>query len=93
MTAWRAHEVLGRFYYDVLRPLDPAGEPLGDLLLMGFGLFLVGLNLCLIGLNFRLVCGHLLRRRGKTGLNILGRLEVGPFEPDGVCDQLVLVVD
>jgi PAS domain S-box-containing protein len=29
MTAWRAHEVLGRFYYDVLRPRDPAGKELG----------------------------------------------------------------
>jgi PAS domain S-box-containing protein len=29
MTAWRAHEVLGRFYYDVLRPRDRQDNPLG----------------------------------------------------------------
>jgi PAS domain S-box-containing protein len=29
MTAWRAHNVLGRFYYDVLRPRDLQGNPLG----------------------------------------------------------------
>lgn len=29
MTAWHQHEVLGRFYYDVLLPRDPQGEPLG----------------------------------------------------------------
>ncbi|HEX6817288.1 MAG TPA: ATP-binding protein [Ktedonobacterales bacterium] len=29
MTAWRQHEVLGRFYYDVLLPRDPEGTPLG----------------------------------------------------------------
>jgi PAS domain S-box-containing protein len=29
MTAWRAHEVLGRFYYDVLRPQDRQGNRLG----------------------------------------------------------------
>jgi PAS domain S-box-containing protein len=29
MTAWRQHEVIGRFYGDVLRPHTPQGEPLG----------------------------------------------------------------
>jgi PAS domain S-box-containing protein len=29
MTAWRGHAVLGQFYYDVLRPRDPQGNPLG----------------------------------------------------------------
>ncbi len=29
MTAWRGHAVLGRFYYDVLRPCDRQGNPLG----------------------------------------------------------------
>ncbi len=29
MTAWRAHAVLGRFYYDVLRPRDRQDNPLG----------------------------------------------------------------
>ncbi|MEO7003025.1 MAG: ATP-binding protein, partial [Ktedonobacterales bacterium] len=29
MTAWRQHEALGRFYYDVLRPHTPQGTPLG----------------------------------------------------------------
>ncbi len=29
MTAWHQHEVVGKFYYDVLRPLDPHGDPLG----------------------------------------------------------------
>jgi PAS domain S-box-containing protein len=29
MTAWHPHEVTGRFYYDVLRPHDPQGKPLG----------------------------------------------------------------
>jgi PAS domain S-box-containing protein len=29
MTAWRTHEALGRFYYDVLRPHDPQRTPLG----------------------------------------------------------------
>ncbi len=29
MTAWRQHEVLGRFYHDVLLPREPQGEPLG----------------------------------------------------------------
>jgi PAS domain S-box-containing protein len=29
MTAWRAHQVLGRFYYDVLRPRDRQDNPLG----------------------------------------------------------------
>ena len=29
MTAWHQHEVNNRFYYDVLRPLDPQGNPLG----------------------------------------------------------------
>jgi PAS domain S-box-containing protein len=28
MTAWHTHEVLGRFYYDVLRAHDPQGNPL-----------------------------------------------------------------
>ncbi len=28
MTAWRQHEVVGKFYYDVLRPQTPQGEPL-----------------------------------------------------------------
>jgi PAS domain S-box-containing protein len=28
MTAWRPHEVVGRFYYDILRPHDPQGHPL-----------------------------------------------------------------
>ncbi|HLY32437.1 MAG TPA: ATP-binding protein [Ktedonobacterales bacterium] len=28
MTAWRQHEVIGRFYYDVLQPQTPRGEPL-----------------------------------------------------------------
>lgn len=29
MTAWHPHEVMGRFYYDVLRPSDPQGKVLG----------------------------------------------------------------
>jgi len=29
MTAWHPHEVMGKFYYDVLRPHDPQGKPLG----------------------------------------------------------------
>ena len=29
MTVWRAHEVLGRFYYDVLRPRDRRDNPIG----------------------------------------------------------------
>ena len=29
MTAWRQHEALGQFYYDVLRPHTPQGMPLG----------------------------------------------------------------
>jgi PAS domain S-box-containing protein len=29
MTAWRTHEALGLFYYDVLRPHDPQRAPLG----------------------------------------------------------------
>jgi PAS domain S-box-containing protein len=29
MTAWRAHQVLGKFYYDVLRPRDRQDTPLG----------------------------------------------------------------
>jgi PAS domain S-box-containing protein len=29
MTAWRQHEVAGRFYHDVLLPRDLAGSPLG----------------------------------------------------------------
>ena len=29
MTAWHQHEVVGKFYYDVLRPRDPQGNPLG----------------------------------------------------------------
>jgi PAS domain S-box-containing protein len=29
MTAWHQHEVLGRFYHDVLLPRDLAGTPLG----------------------------------------------------------------
>ncbi len=29
MTAWRTHEALGRFYYDVLRPHDFQRTPLG----------------------------------------------------------------
>ena len=29
MTAWHPHEVMGRFYYDVLRPSDPQGKTLG----------------------------------------------------------------
>jgi PAS domain S-box-containing protein len=29
MTAWHPHEVMGRFYYDILRPHDPQGKPLG----------------------------------------------------------------
>lgn len=29
MTAWHQHEVLGRFYHDVLLPRDPQGNPLG----------------------------------------------------------------
>jgi PAS domain S-box-containing protein len=29
MTAWHQHEVLGRFYHDVLLPRDLAGNPLG----------------------------------------------------------------
>lgn len=29
MTAWRAHQVLGKFYYDVLRPRDRQDNPLG----------------------------------------------------------------
>lgn len=29
MTAWHEREVLGRFYYDVLRPRSPQGTPLG----------------------------------------------------------------
>ncbi|MFI5274643.1 MAG: sensor histidine kinase, partial [Ktedonobacterales bacterium] len=29
MTVWHAHEVLGRFYYDVLRPRDRQGQELG----------------------------------------------------------------
>ncbi|HEX6541505.1 MAG TPA: ATP-binding protein, partial [Ktedonobacterales bacterium] len=29
MTAWHPHEVMGRFYYDVLSPHDPQGNPLG----------------------------------------------------------------
>ena len=29
MTAWHPHEVIGRFYYDVLRPSDPQGKTLG----------------------------------------------------------------
>jgi PAS domain S-box-containing protein len=29
MTAWRVRNVLGQFYYDVLRPLDRKGSPLG----------------------------------------------------------------
>ncbi|HEX9068865.1 MAG TPA: ATP-binding protein [Ktedonobacterales bacterium] len=28
MTSWRDYEVFGKFYYDVLRPHDPAGNPL-----------------------------------------------------------------
>ena len=29
MTAWHTHEVMGKFYYDVLRPHDPQGNTLG----------------------------------------------------------------
>jgi len=29
MTAWHQHEVLGRFYHDVLLPRDESGSPLG----------------------------------------------------------------
>jgi PAS domain S-box-containing protein len=29
MTAWRARQVLGQFYYDVLRPRDRKGNPVG----------------------------------------------------------------
>ncbi len=29
MTAWRQHEVVGRFYHDVLLPRDMTGSPLG----------------------------------------------------------------
>lgn len=29
MTAWHQHEVIGRFYHDVLLPRDPQGHPLG----------------------------------------------------------------
>jgi PAS domain S-box-containing protein len=29
MTAWHAHEVLGKFYYDILQPRDRQGNPLG----------------------------------------------------------------
>ncbi len=29
MTAWHQHEVINRFYYDVLRPHDPQGNALG----------------------------------------------------------------
>lgn len=29
MTVWRAHEVLGQFYYDVLRPRDRRDHPIG----------------------------------------------------------------
>jgi PAS domain S-box-containing protein len=29
MTAWHPHEVTGKFYYDILRPHDPQGKPLG----------------------------------------------------------------
>ncbi len=29
MTAWHLHEVLGRFYYDILQPHDPQGHALG----------------------------------------------------------------
>ena len=29
MTSWHSHEVMGRFYYDVLRPTDPQGKTLG----------------------------------------------------------------
>jgi PAS domain S-box-containing protein len=29
MTAWHQHEVHGRFYYDILQPHDPQGNPLG----------------------------------------------------------------
>jgi PAS domain S-box-containing protein len=29
MTAWRVRNVLGQFYYDVLRPRDRKGDPLG----------------------------------------------------------------
>ncbi|HEU4782546.1 MAG TPA: ATP-binding protein [Ktedonobacterales bacterium] len=29
MTAWHPHEAMGKFYYDVLRPHDPQGKPLG----------------------------------------------------------------
>ncbi len=29
MTAWRQHEVLGRFYHDVLLPRDRTGNPIG----------------------------------------------------------------
>ena len=29
MTAWHQHEVIGRFYSDVLLPRDPQGQPLG----------------------------------------------------------------
>jgi len=29
MTAWHAHEAMGRFYHDVLLPRDPQGNPLG----------------------------------------------------------------
>lgn len=29
LLAWRADEIIGRFYYDVLRPEDAAGVPLG----------------------------------------------------------------
>ena len=29
MTAWRQHEVVGRFYHDVLLPRDIQGNPLG----------------------------------------------------------------
>ncbi len=28
MTTWHRHEVMGRFYYDVLRPCDPQGKAL-----------------------------------------------------------------
>jgi PAS domain S-box-containing protein len=39
LTGWRTPEVLGRFYYDVLRPKDPQGNELGlhnDPLLQAF---------------------------------------------------------
>jgi PAS domain S-box-containing protein len=29
MTSWHSYEVMGRFYYDVLRPSDPQGKTLG----------------------------------------------------------------